>query len=499
MASVSTDAAGNRRILFVDVDGSRKAIRLGKCPKNHAAKVKHRVANLLAAKLIGGIERDDAIWLAGEGAALRAKLEKVGLVPRGDSEPAKPTQTLSEFLTGYMDRHGPHKKPGTRAVWQQVINNLNELMPTGINLDAVTAGHAKEFHEKIKGRMAMSTVDKRIRFCRQFFADAVDWELIPNNPFAKVKTTTPSTKSNVSVPVEVIDRVLSACAPTWRIIVALSRYGGLRCPSEVLSLRWCDVDWDKCLLHIPEPKVEHHVGRGVRTCPIFAELRPYLEDAFELRTGPYVVEHDTYRQAANTEAGWKNANLRTQFLRILAKAGVAPWKRLFHSMRASRQTELERQFPLHVVCAWLGNTERIAKANYLLVTDADVEKAIAGAAQNPAQFSEKVTQNPAQHTPRTERAPSDKSRENIGENAISPRNSRLLKRRGQDSNTSSKESRNQLSGNELRQRAISDEALVTQNPAQLATIPESEVASLLERMSPEQIERWLQLGRNILG
>ena len=38
-------------------------------------------------------------------------------------------------------------------------------------------------------------------------------------------------------------------------------------------------------------------------------------------------------------------------------------------MRASRQTELETQYPLHVVCSWLGNSESVARDSYLLVTD----------------------------------------------------------------------------------------------------------------------------------
>ncbi len=136
------------------------------------------------------------------------------------------------------------------------------------------------FNEKIKTTMASSTVDKRIRFCRQFFNDAVDWEILAKNPFAKIKTTTPATKSNVEVTRETVERVLKSCDPAWTLIVALSRYGGLRCPSEVLSLRWCDVDLENGMMFHPEPKVEHHEGRGVRTCPIFGELKPYLDDAW---------------------------------------------------------------------------------------------------------------------------------------------------------------------------------------------------------------------------
>jgi hypothetical protein len=78
--------------------------------------------------------------------------------------------------------------------------------------------------------------------------------------------------------------------------------------------------------------------------------------------------------------GWKNANLRSEMTRLLYCAGVSGWPRLFHSVtlqegRASRQTELQREFPLHVVCSWLGNSPRIAQQSYLLVTKDDFAKA----------------------------------------------------------------------------------------------------------------------------
>jgi hypothetical protein len=37
--------------------------------------------------------------------------------------------------------------------------------------------------------------------------------------------------------------------------------------------------------------------------------------------------------------------------------------------RASSQTELQLEFPLHVVCSWLGSSPRIAQQSYLLVTE----------------------------------------------------------------------------------------------------------------------------------
>lgn len=54
---------------------------------------------------------------------------------------------------------------------------------------------------------------------------------------------------------------------------------------------------------------------------------------------------------------------------LINRAGLLPWPRLFHNLRASRQTELTDRFPDHVVATWLGNTVRIAKQHYLQVTD----------------------------------------------------------------------------------------------------------------------------------
>jgi hypothetical protein len=118
-------------------------------------------------------------------------------------------------------------------------------------------------------------------------------------------------------------------------------------------------------------------SRKCAGCPIFPELRPILDEAFEIfgDNSEYVVAAPQYRAAANTAMGWKNANLGSEMTRLLRRAGVSGWPRLFHSMRASRQTELQREFPLHVVCSWLGNSPRIAQQSYLLVTEEDFAKA----------------------------------------------------------------------------------------------------------------------------
>jgi integrase len=353
---------------------------LGKVSKRDAEAVRLKVESLLSAKITGSgvIDRETSIWLTKIDPKLRAKLVRAGLVEPLPEEVKSPT--VADFTQEFIDTVAGNnrRKPGTRAQWEQVRTILVRLLPAGLRLHEVTKGHAKDYHEKLKVGRASLTVQKHVRISRQMFQWAVDFERLEVNPFAGIKVSAAIPRHNVEVSRSDIEAVIAVCDIPWKTIAALSRYGGLRCPSEVLSLEWSHVDFKAGRLYIPEPKVEHHEHRGIRECPIFPELRAVLDEAFAARkseTERYVVNKPAYRLAANTGVGWRNCNLRTKFLKRLKKAGVKPWPRLFHSMRATRQTELEKEFPLHVVCAWLGNSVKVARASYLLVTAADFEKA----------------------------------------------------------------------------------------------------------------------------
>lgn len=59
-------------------------------------------------------------------------------------------------------------------------------------------------------------------------------------------------------------------------------------------------------MSVPEPKVAHHYGRGIRSCPIFPELRPILDEAFEIfgEKSEFVVALPSSRAASNGERRW---------------------------------------------------------------------------------------------------------------------------------------------------------------------------------------------------
>lgn len=139
----------------------------------------------------------------------------------------------------------------------------------------------------------------------------------------------------------------------------------------------------------------------MRIIPLFAELRPLLEEAFDGAEPGAEFVITRWRD--------RDTNRRTHLLRIIRKAGLKPWPKLFHNLRASRQTELAAEYPIHVVCEWIGNSQAIAQEHYLRVTDSDYERAATGtgsALQNPVQYTTAVHRTALQTSkPENEKTP----------------------------------------------------------------------------------------------
>src|SRR5262249_35850926 len=83
------------------------------------------------------------------------------------------------------------------------------------------------------------TVAKRLSFARTILDVPRKHKPIDENPFSGVAIPAANVSARQRfIDLEVVTRLLAVANPTWRTIIALARYGGLRCPSEVLSLEW---------------------------------------------------------------------------------------------------------------------------------------------------------------------------------------------------------------------------------------------------------------------
>lgn len=129
-----------------------------------------------------------------------------------------------------------------------------------------------------------ATVAKRVSVAKQVFKAAIRWGWLTKNPFADLRSGSQSNPARARyVSLEAIRDILDACPSVdWRVLVALARLAGLRCPSEIGALTWGDINWEKGRLTVLAKKTEHHGGEhAVRVVPICPELRTILADAFE--------------------------------------------------------------------------------------------------------------------------------------------------------------------------------------------------------------------------
>ncbi|PAY19120.1 integrase [Rhodopirellula sp. SM50] len=384
MASLRFEAAKNGwRLQFRDCEKRNRSMWLGDIPEWSAQEIKEHVEHLLSRVPRGQPpELATSNWLAGINDELRNKMARCGLVESVVQREAR-VLTIAAWLTEYFAER-TDVKPGTLKTYEKGRDNLLDYFGKKKLLRDVTATDAQKWRTwlKTKGNrrdtiqkrtsMAEDTVRRRTGMVKQFFAVAVKRGLIDSNPFDELPTTTGgNTARQYFVEQSVITDCMKYCDEDWKTILALARFGGLRCPSEVLRLKWMDVNLPAGRMIVHASKTEHHADGGVRQVPIFKELRPYLESAWDRAPdGPgseYVVNR--YRSSA--------ANLRSQFTRIIERAGHKPWPRLFQNLRASRETELMAKFPAKDVASWLGNTVAVAMKHYAMRTEEAFRKASA--------------------------------------------------------------------------------------------------------------------------
>src|SRR5262249_23570338 len=65
--------------------------------------------------------------------------------------------------------------------------------------------------------------------------------------------------------------------------------------------------------------------------------------------------------------------------RLVKRAGLECWPRLFHNLRSSRETELLESFPVHVVAQWMGHDAKVSLKHYAQTTDEHFDRAAGGA------------------------------------------------------------------------------------------------------------------------
>ena len=375
MASINKHSGGRKSIQWYDGDRRRKTVSLGKLTVKQAEQVATHIERLETARTTRAtVERDTARWVGEVGDALHAKLVGHGLVePRtstDEPEIARPTITT---VYHQMVARRPNVKPQTKTIWGHAYASLAEFFGADKVLADITEVDAEDWEAWMIGtkKYAKATYRKRVQIWKQITAWAIKRGYADTDPFAELKSSAVATEHLHFVTREQRAAVLEACPNTqWRALFSLARDAGLRMTSEVVGLTWADVNFEQRTMRVQSPKTAGHEGHGERIVPLFPELAAILLDAFN--DADEGTEHVITLPELRRTTG---ANLRKRMHSIIQRAGLTPWRRVFHNCRASRQTELDAEYPRADVCRWIGNSEAVAATHYLMPTDATFRQA----------------------------------------------------------------------------------------------------------------------------
>jgi len=398
MASIEYRKRTTRVIAYID--GEKHCFPLGQVTKKTAERFANNIDSLLNEHRCNvALSREVANWLAGLDDSLYGLLVDEGL-----AEPRVKPESIGGFVDSYIDGRSD-VTDRRREKFRQAKYRLVEFFGN-VELRSITAGAAEEYSRWLLKQVAETTAQKECQISSQFFRHAYRKQLIPRNPFDGVSVgTSTNDERRVFVHRDIVAQVIDACPNwQWRTVVALARYGGLRCSSEVALLKWSDIQWDTGRFTVTSPKTKRY-GKGTRVVPLFPELRPFLDEAFSMAS-----DGDSW--VVPMLNGQPAKNLGTTFKKIICRAGVEVWPKPFQNLRSSLQTDLEQVYPTYVVCKWLGNTPSVAHKHYLTVTDEHYRVA----AENGGLAGDKRgTQTPV--TPRTGAHEKTRNLHKVRENA----------------------------------------------------------------------------------
>ena len=373
---IETRTKHSRRIVWRE-NGKKRSISLGSVRISVARQFQTQLESLLEANHLGTHLPSDLIdWVNSLTDAIRLRMSELGLLP------SVMGYTLKQWLDHYIE-HRKGVSEETKIKWRNTKTKLIQFLGGETLLHQITAADAESFREHLKqdGKspgvgLADSTVNRHCGIASQFFTNAMKARHISENPFTDVETSNVANKSREYFVTREEAEALIDALPNYqlRTLVALSRFGGLRCPSEAIALKWEHVHFGTSeipgFILVSNVKTRHHTNmENFRKVPIFPELLPFLEQAWELATegAVYVLEGILTIDDHRFEP--RRLNLRGAVEKARARAGLTEWPRLMQNLRSSRETELVEQFPAHVVAYWMNHSTRIAQKHYLQVTD----------------------------------------------------------------------------------------------------------------------------------
>jgi len=290
--------------------------------------------------------------------------------------------TFQDFIERWLRDYGEKNlSVKTVARYKELLTRINQAMGH-LKIGQIKPAHLMEFYANLQedgvredgkpGGLSEQTILHHHRLLSTIFNTAVQWEIIPSNPAAKVKPPKVRKKEVSYYDEEQTAALLEALGNEplkYKVLIHLAIATGCR-RGELMGLEWQDVDFDNSTIKIRQAS-QYLPGKGVfakapknetsvRTISVPSSVMALLKQYKAYQAGKRLKAGDLWQGSDRLFVTWDGRPIHPDtpshwFKKFIQKHGLPPLT--FHGLRHTSATLLIGQgAPLKSISARLGHS-----------------------------------------------------------------------------------------------------------------------------------------------